>query len=407
MKKELLAPKYAREFMCTGPKCPETCCQNWNIDIDKVTYQMYTSDPKLIPLVKESLVVNQDRETRDQSPARLKLDPNTGKCTLLNPQNGLCNLHKKLGEDALCRTCAVYPRVVSHLGEEHLLTLSDSCPEAAKALIDSAEALELTFSSIHLPDRFPLLQKTEFPDDYSDRYTLLQGLLTLLRHREIDFEMRLFIASLLIQRADKHLSGEDTSMSMPDLIQMFFNLTTQGYFEEQSKKLQAQQESSLGLVILKVLLKERKQPGAFTADLAKSMMGLGIPSGQSIAQSHLEVLQAAEFEYLQPLMHSIPHAMENLFVNWLLADIFPITKTQTSEGWSLLMVRYLLLKTLLSGYGAYHKKLDKKDLIYMAYRFGRNISHSKILKRIQLELAGNNLNNPLAMARALNLQKQD
>lgn len=41
-------------------------------------------------------------------------------------EDGLCSIHKELGEEFLCNTCAIYPRSLTQVGgiKEKSLTLS-------------------------------------------------------------------------------------------------------------------------------------------------------------------------------------------------------------------------------------------------------------------------------------------
>ena len=43
------APDWMKEFTCIANKCSETCCQQWNIDVDPIHAECYThlGDPEL------------------------------------------------------------------------------------------------------------------------------------------------------------------------------------------------------------------------------------------------------------------------------------------------------------------------------------------------------------------------
>ena len=36
-----LVPQYYDKFKCIGSECPETCCQGWQITLDKETFNKY------------------------------------------------------------------------------------------------------------------------------------------------------------------------------------------------------------------------------------------------------------------------------------------------------------------------------------------------------------------------------
>lgn len=398
MQHDALAPQYVREFQCTGAKCPDNCCHSWNVAVDPTTLQAYRTNPALIPVVQDKLIDNRDLSTKDSAPAYIKLDPESGRCTL-QEKSGLCTLQKQFGEAALCQTCASYPRTPKMLGDDLLVLLSDSCPEVARQLTHDANAMELNFGALQLPDHLAIsLESTT--DTYPQRHQILQTLLTILRHRAIPFELRLFISSLYIQRAQT-LLHEGGDISIKELSDLFFSLIEQGYFEQQAQQLSKKSDGSLGLVILDVLRKERRSKTAFTEELQSTLDGLGIKDKLPIASGQIKQLDSARTQYLDRLEKKHPYALENLVVNWLLSDLFPIYKNDLNDGWTNIMVRYLLLRTLICGVALKQKKLELKDLTRISYRFGRGVSHSAIFNKMILELVGRNLNNTAAFANSL------
>ena len=408
MKKELLAPKYAREFVCTGPKCPEDCCaENWTVTIDAATYRLYQTDPKLSALVMPHLQLNKDSTTQAINPATMKPLPKGGGCPM-QLASGLCNIHKQFGEGALSGTCAVYPRTYKPLGTDQLLSMVDSCPEVTKALLSDPNAMQLEFGEVNVWDRMILSDETEFNTDYQERYQLLQGLLSILQYRQLPFEMRLFVCSLLIPRADQLLEPANSESANPkqtmqQLLQHFYTLIDEGYFATQAKQLASQEPSALDLVILKDLMKEKNQKNAFAQLLAKTLLSLGVNSSTEITENTVTKLASLRLEWLTPFEEKHPHALENVVVNWLLQSLFPINSVKLADGWLNLTTRYLLLRTLLIGNAAANKGLSLDAAIHCVYRFGRNLSSSKQLERLLLELVGKGQNQPAAFIRSLQL----
>ena len=58
-----------------------------------------------------------------------------GNCVLLR-DDGLCPLQAAYGAEMLCRTCFTHPRFTEEYGQTAELTLSASCPEAARLLLE-------------------------------------------------------------------------------------------------------------------------------------------------------------------------------------------------------------------------------------------------------------------------------
>ncbi|MBQ8038633.1 MAG: flagellin lysine-N-methylase, partial [Lachnospiraceae bacterium] len=119
-------PDYYKEFQCIADKCPDTCCAGWQIVIDEQSLERYKKTRgKFFRRVLSSIdwrksVFRQDKEKR---------------CAFLN-ENNLCDLYSACGEKSLCRTCRQYPRHTEEFEGVREITLSISCPEVARILMN-------------------------------------------------------------------------------------------------------------------------------------------------------------------------------------------------------------------------------------------------------------------------------
>lgn len=133
---QYIIPDYYKEFQCIADRCEETCCSGWQIMIDQKSLKKYKNEKG--PYRKELMRGIDFR----QSAFRQK---DGKRCFFLNEQN-LCNLYSNLGEHALCRTCRLYPRHIEEFEGVREITLSVSCPEAARILLSKDEPVSfLTF----------------------------------------------------------------------------------------------------------------------------------------------------------------------------------------------------------------------------------------------------------------------
>ena len=132
-------PDYYREFHCTADRCEDTCCAGWQIVIDPAALKNYreivrggknrVTGKKAAPDFRKRMgksinwragVFRQNDEKR---------------CAFLGDKN-LCDLYAALGEKSLCRTCSRYPRHIEEFENVREVTLSVSCPEAARLLMN-------------------------------------------------------------------------------------------------------------------------------------------------------------------------------------------------------------------------------------------------------------------------------
>ena len=122
-------PDYYKEFECIADKCEDTCCAGWQIVIDKKTLKKYT---KIKGDFRKRIFasVNWLQGT-------FKQDKNK-RCAFLNERN-LCDLYLSQGEEGFCRTCREYPRHTEEFEGVREITLSISCPEVARMLMNRME----------------------------------------------------------------------------------------------------------------------------------------------------------------------------------------------------------------------------------------------------------------------------
>ena len=130
---KIIYPQYYKAFRCIASACPDSCCHEWEVDVDPETAAFYRSLPgELGNRLRQVL-----RDTEDGICMTIEND----RCPMWR-QDGLCRLQAELGHDALCYTCRNFPRLRHDYGDFTELGLELSCPEAAR-LILSGEAQTL------------------------------------------------------------------------------------------------------------------------------------------------------------------------------------------------------------------------------------------------------------------------
>ena len=172
-------PSYYDKFLCTAGDCPDTCCQAWQIIIDKDSMVKYRNDPLLLDYVRDSI----DYDSCVEGPVYKLKD---GKCIHLT-RDGLCEMQLKFGFDSLCNVCRKYPRHEEEYDGERELSIDISCPEGAALVLGDEDG---TFSYSE-DDR-------EEDGDYDDFDYFLYSEL---------FDGRDRIFSILNDRGETSLSG--------------------------------------------------------------------------------------------------------------------------------------------------------------------------------------------------------
>ena len=119
------------QFRCIAEKCPDSCCQGWEVDVDETAAAYYRS---LNGALGERL--RQVLKTRDGA-SYMALE--NGRCPMWR-QDGLCQIQAELDHDGLCQVCREYPRLYMDYGDFAEWGLELSCPEAARLLFQGITA---------------------------------------------------------------------------------------------------------------------------------------------------------------------------------------------------------------------------------------------------------------------------
>ena len=128
-------PIYFDSFRCIAGACPDSCCKEWDVQVDPASAEYYRRLSGPLGDRLREVLSDEDGET-----VMTILD---GRCPMWR-QDGLCRIQAELGEDALCRTCREFPRLTHDYGDFIERGLELSCPEAAKFILDAAPFLPVT-----------------------------------------------------------------------------------------------------------------------------------------------------------------------------------------------------------------------------------------------------------------------
>ena len=151
-----LYPNYYKDFTCIADACPKTCCMGWQIEIDDASLERYSS-AKISTVDYENSCFYMDENKR---------------CMNLK-DNGLCRLILTHGEDILCNTCASFPRHIEEFKDVREYSLSISCPEVARIILNQSTPVEFYTSE----------DSTVDSEDYDDTEQIIYGYLKSLRQK--------------------------------------------------------------------------------------------------------------------------------------------------------------------------------------------------------------------------------
>ena len=128
-------PSYFDTFRCIAGECPDSCCKEWDVQVDAAAAARYRSLPGDLGDRLREVLYDEDGETY--------MAIVDGRCPMWR-KDGLCRIQAELGEGALCKTCREFPRLTHDYGDFIEYGLELSCPEAARFILDAEPAPFLT-----------------------------------------------------------------------------------------------------------------------------------------------------------------------------------------------------------------------------------------------------------------------
>lgn len=125
---KLVYPSYYHDFRCVAAACPDSCCQEWDVEIDEASAGRYRA--------MEGPLGDALRADLYEEEGMTYLRNNHGRCPMWRA-DGLCRIQAELGHGALSRVCQEFPRLLQDYGDFVELGLEMSCPEAARIMLTS------------------------------------------------------------------------------------------------------------------------------------------------------------------------------------------------------------------------------------------------------------------------------
>ena len=129
---KLFYPEYYKAFTCIAAACEDSCCKEWEVDVDAQSAAYYRQLPGELG--------QRLREVLRQEDGCTLMTIEDGRCPMWQ-QDGLCRIQAQYGHDALCQTCRQYPRLRHEYGSFTELDLELSCPEAARLIFSGSQKI--------------------------------------------------------------------------------------------------------------------------------------------------------------------------------------------------------------------------------------------------------------------------
>lgn len=123
---KIIKPSYYDTFRCIAGECPDSCCHQWQVQVDEEAAAFYRGLEGPLGDALRGCMVDTESGT--------EMENVNDRCPMWRA-DGLCRIQAELGEAALCHVCREFPRLRQDYGDFVELGLEMSCPEAARIML--------------------------------------------------------------------------------------------------------------------------------------------------------------------------------------------------------------------------------------------------------------------------------
>ena len=123
---KIVKPSYFDQFRCIAGSCTDSCCKEWDVQVDDTAAAYYLGLPGDLGDRLRQVLKEEDGE--------MVMTIVDGRCPMWR-EDGLCRIQAALGHEALCKTCREFPRLTHDFGDFQERGLELSCPEAARFIL--------------------------------------------------------------------------------------------------------------------------------------------------------------------------------------------------------------------------------------------------------------------------------
>ncbi len=405
---KIVQPRHYDAFHCIGADCEDTCCAGWGVVIDRATYDRYRQcgDPELQPSFDELITINTvDQSDEDYADITLS----EARCPFLSER--LCSIQKKLGEEYLSDTCAIYPRILNRVGETLEQNLDLSCPEAARIVLLDPRPAELV-EIANCGERFRI-GRPRVPDTPNSAYDggtypyflEVRGLiLTILRERTYPLWKRLVMTGHLCDKLNE-MACLRNDEGVPILIQGYLHGIQNQWFDDLLNKCQLRPVTQL-ITILELII--RRTTSGFTGRRFLDCYQDFIHGLEWTKESALEEIAhryaGAYAQYYAPFVQQNELVLEHYLVTYIYRNLFPLGRLESNRKSGihhiensisiqcmLMMTYYAILRTVAIGMAGRHKSAFGMDhLIKVIQSTAKEFEHSTAFPAQAIEILTRN-----------------
>lgn len=203
--KTTLTPVFYKNFHCLANKCRDTCCEGWVINFDKKDFlrlRRLDAPAELKERLSKGVRRMRGKLAEDgRMYGYFDLPGNQDRCPFFG-EDGLCDIHRTCGHEALPYVCTSYPRRVTYTPAAKEYSLSPSCEGVLERLWEIPEGVKFIEEPLPKTDYRSLKidEETELMQYFAP---VRRVLIDILQNRAFSLTERMLYLGLTVQRLQK------------------------------------------------------------------------------------------------------------------------------------------------------------------------------------------------------------
>lgn len=372
-------PIHFKNFKCIGGDCEDTCCQGWDIEMDKDTFDYYceSQDEEMQSMIEKSVFRNEDCTSNDLDYGIIKLNEKKF-CPFLDKES-YCSIQKKFGEEHLSCVCSHFPRIMNKVDNNYEISLDVACPEAARIVLDNKEKIsfdssEKDFYKYIINDEYNTNSKKykNTPIKYFKEIRACS--IKIMQNRNYDLSRRFYILGQFIN--DLEEIADDDCHKIPEFIE---NFNMQSVVESYKRY---DIDYIFQIIFFKNIvdssnISEQAISEAFKGYTKELLKGFDIKEVDDLKENSEDYMAAFD-KYDREVILNHSYIFENYIVNFMYNTLFPFSESDFMfEGYIMLLVRYSFIRFYLVGRYINNKTDSPEEIIKFITVFGRAIEHDR------------------------------
>lgn len=392
----MIYPSYLKEFKCTGGSCEDNCCNGWEINIDKTTFDQYSNikDKKMNNHIIKNIMIKDKCKDASIDYGQIKLKHNN-MCPFLS-RDKYCTIHSELGEEYLSDVCATYPRIINKVDNYYEISLDVSCIEAARIVFSKEEGIDFEECE-GVFGKYALAMKIDTNDpvikDNNIRYLKeIRNLsIKIIKNRKHSLSERLYMLGSFLEIARKELCYNYNNVN--EFINRYDIESFGGEFRRDEINYLLQL-SFFRDILEKLGVFNGCKSNYFISRIKEVISGFRFDEHKSLIENselYLEAYKICE----EKIFNKYSYVFENYLVNHMFKELFPFSESDVIiNDYIMMLTRFAYIRFYIVGQYLYSGEISKEKVILSIQSLMKEIEHDKsYLKDIRRYIIENELDN--------------